>query len=80
LPYPKAFGCFIIKVLKREQAGGTRYETHFNLASEVVKDKDCSHQELKEQVNNNAFSIKEDLPSTDNMLLDFESGDIFRDL
>jgi hypothetical protein len=53
---------------------------HTNLASEVVKDKSFSHQELKEQVNNNAFSIEEDLPSTHYMLVEFESRDMFGDL
>jgi len=61
-------------------AGDTRYEAHFNLASEAVLKESCSNQVPKEQVNNNSLNIEENLPSTDNMLLDFGSGDMFGDL
>ena len=60
--------------------GGTRYETHFNLASKIVKDKSCSHQEPKEQENNNILHVEEKIPSRDNMLIDFGSGDMFGDM
>ena len=60
--------------------GGTRYETHFNLASEIVNDKGGSHMELKEQENNNTLHVEEKIPSTDNMLIDFGSGDMFGDM
>jgi hypothetical protein len=51
-----------------------RYETHFNLVSEN-KEVDCSREA---PIKNNTTTM--DLPSTDNMLIDFESGDIFGDL
>jgi hypothetical protein len=61
-------------------AEDTRYEAHFNLASEAVPTAGCSNQATKEQVKNNSLNIEEYLPSTDNMLLDFGSRDMFRDL
>jgi len=61
-------------------AGDTRYEAHFNLASEAVPKEGCSNQAPKEQVNNNSLNIEENLPSMDNMLLDFGSRDMFGDL
>jgi hypothetical protein len=61
-------------------AGDTRYEKHFNLASKAVQKEGCSNQAPKEQVNNNSINIQENLPSTDNMLLDFGSRDMFGDL
>ena len=61
-------------------AGDTRYEAHFNLASEAIPKEGCSNQAPKEQVNNNSLDIEENLPSTDNMLLDFGFGDMFGDL
>jgi hypothetical protein len=60
-------------------AGDTRYEAHFNLASKAVPKEGCSNQATKEQVNNNPLNIEENLPSTDNMLLNFGSRDMFRD-
>jgi hypothetical protein len=57
----------------------TRYEAHFNLASEAVPTAGYSNQATKEQVNNNSLNIKENLPSMDNMLLDFGFGDMFGD-
>jgi hypothetical protein len=59
-----------------KSAGDTRYEVHFNLASEAIQKEGCSNQAPKEQVNNNSLNIEENLPSMDNMLLDFGSGDI----
>jgi hypothetical protein len=61
-------------------AGDKRYEAHFNLASEVVQGEGCSKQAPKELVNNNSLNIEENLPSTDNILLDFGSRDMFGDL
>jgi hypothetical protein len=61
-------------------AGDTRYEAHFNLVSEVVPKEDCSNQAPKEQVNNNSLNIEANFLSTDNILLDFGSGDMFGDL
>jgi len=63
-----------------KSTGDTRYEAHFNLAFETVPKEGCSNQAPKEQVNNNSLNIEENLPSTDNMLLDFGSGDMFGDL
>jgi hypothetical protein len=60
--------------------GDTRYEAHFNLASEAIQKEGCSNQAPKEQVNNNSLNIEENIPSTDNMLLDFGSRDMFGDL
>ena len=78
---PKHLVALYQKSLKESKhPGGTRYATHFNLASEIVKDKSCSHQESKEQVNNNTLHVEENLPSTDNMLIDFGSGDMFGDM
>jgi hypothetical protein len=69
------------KFLKETKpAGDKRYEAHFNLASEVVQGEGCSKQAPNEPVNNNCLNIEEDLSSTDNMLLDFGSGDMFGDL
>ena len=42
--------------------------------------KGCSHQAPKEPMNNNTLNIKENFPSTDSMLIDFGSGDMFGDL
>jgi hypothetical protein len=61
-------------------AGDTRYEAHFNLVTEVVLKEGCSNQAPKQQVNNKPLNIEKDLPSTDNMLIDFSSGDMFGDL
>jgi hypothetical protein len=69
------------KFLKEAKpAEDTRYEAHFNLASEAVPTTGCSNQATKEQVKNNYLNIEENLPSTDNMLLDFGSRDMFGDL
>jgi hypothetical protein len=60
-------------------AGDTRYETHFNLASKAVVEEGCSNQAPKEQVNKKPLNFEKDLPSSDNMLIDFSSGDMFGD-
>ena len=39
----------------------------------------CSEQAPK-QGNNKSLNMEDDLPTTDNMLIDFGSGDIFGDL
>ena len=78
---PKHLVALYQKSLKESKhPGGTRYETHFNLASEIVNDKGCSHKEPKEQENNNTLHVEEKIPSTDNMLIDFGSGDMFGDM
>jgi hypothetical protein len=78
---PKHLIALYQKSLKEVKlAGDTRYEAHFNLASEAIQKEGCSNQAPKEQVNNNSLNIEENLSSTDNMLLDFGSGDMFGDL
>jgi hypothetical protein len=78
---PKHLVALYQKSLKEvKPAGDTRYEAHFNLASEVVPKEDCSNQAPKEQVNNNSLNIEANLLSTDNMLIDFGSEDMFGDL
>ena len=39
----------------------------------------CSEHAPK-QGNNKSLNMEDDLPTTDNMLIDFSFGDIFRDL
>ena len=78
---PKHLVVLYQKSLKEvKSAENTRYEAHFNLASEAVLKEGCSNQAPKEQVNINSLNIEENLPSTNNMLLDFGSGDMFGDL
>jgi hypothetical protein len=78
---PKRLVALYQKSLKEAKpAGNTRYEAHFNLASEAIQKEGCSNQVPKEQVNNNSLNIEENHLSTDNMLLDFGSGDMFGDL
>jgi hypothetical protein len=78
---PKHLVALYQKSLKEvKPAGDTRYEAHFNLVSEAVSKEGCSNQAPKEQVNNNSLNIEENLPSIDNMLPDFGSGDMFGDL
>ena len=78
---PKHLVALYQKSLKEgKPAGDTRYEAHFNLASEAVLKDSCSNQVPKEQVNNNSLNIEENLPSMDNMLIDFGSRDMFGDL
>ena len=59
-----------------KQAEHKRYETHFNLTFEATPKKSCSEQSPK-QGNNMSLNMEDDLPSMDNMLIDFGSGDIF---
>ena len=60
--------------------GDTRYEAHFNLISKAIPKEGYSNQAIKEQGNNNFLNIEENLPSTDDILLDFGSRDMFGDL
>ena len=78
---PKHLVALYQKSLKEvKPAGDTRYEAHFNLVSEAIQEVGCSNQAPKGSMNNNALNIEENLPSTDNMLLDFGSRDMFGDL
>ena len=77
---PKHLVALYQKSLKEsKQAGDKRYETHFNLSSETTPKESCSEQAPK-QGNNKSLNMEDNLPSTDNMLIDFGSGDIFGDL
>lgn len=74
---PKHLVALYQKSLKETKpAGEKRFETHFNLASEADKKAGCSRKAPNKKENNTT----KDLPSTDNMLIDFGSGDIFGDL
>jgi hypothetical protein len=78
---PKHLVALYQKSLKEvKPAGDKRFEAHFNHASEAISREGCSNQAPKEPVNNNSLNIEENLPSTDNMLLDFSSEDMFGDL
>jgi len=78
---PKHLVALYQKSLKEvKPAGDTRYEAYFNLASKSVPKEGYSNQVPKEQVKNNSLNIEENIPSTDNMLLDFGSRDMFGDL
>jgi hypothetical protein len=77
LLYTKAFGSSLPKVLKdAKQSKDTtpRYESHFNLAPAVTKEVSCSDNK------DNLDLMKEELPSTDDMLVVFTSNDMFGDL
>jgi hypothetical protein len=77
---PKHLVALYQKSLKEAKpAGNTRYEAHFNLASKVVAEEGCSNQAPKEQVNSKPLNFEKDLPSSDNMLIDFSSEDMFGD-
>lgn len=77
---PKHLVALYQKSLKMvKSAGGAKFESHFNLASEATQEVGCSTQVPKEQTNNKTLDIEEKLPSTDNILLDFSSGDMFGD-
>ena len=77
---PKLLVALYQKYLKEgKQAGDKRYETHFNLSSEATPKESCSEQAPK-QGNNKSLNMEDNLPSTDNMLIDFGSRDIFGDL
>jgi hypothetical protein len=77
---PKNLVALYQKSLKEAKpAGDTRYEAHFNLTSKAVTEEGCSNEALKEQVNNKHLNFEKDLPSSDNMLIDFSSGDMFGD-
>jgi hypothetical protein len=63
---PKHLVVLYQKSLKEvKPAEDTRYEAHFSLAYEDVKEVGCSNQAPKEQMNNNSL----------NVLLDFGFGD-----
>jgi hypothetical protein len=74
---PKHLVALYQKSLKdAEQSKGKspRYEAHFNLAPAVTKEVGCSEN------NDNLDLMKEKLPSTDDMLVEFTSNDMFGDL
>ena len=53
---------------------------HTSILHPKLSRKGCSHQKPKEQVNNNTLHVEENLPSTNNMLIDFGSGDMLGDM
>jgi hypothetical protein len=63
-----------LKDAKQSKDKEPRYEAHFNLASVVTKEVGCSDN------NDNLDLMKEKLPSTDDMLMEFTSNDMFGDL
>ena len=67
-------------IKEAKPAGDKKYEAHFNLATEASKVAGCSKIAPKEQTHSKSLNIKEKMPSTDNILIDFESGDMFGDL
>jgi hypothetical protein len=78
---PKHLVALYQKSLKEAKpAGDKKYEAHFNLATEANKEAGCSKIAPKEQTRSKSLNIEEKMPSTDNMLIDFESRDMFGDL
>jgi hypothetical protein len=74
---PKHFVVLYQKSLNdaaRSKDKAPRYEAHFNLAPVVTKEVGCSDN------NDNLDLMKEKLPSTDDILLEFTSNDMFGDL
>jgi hypothetical protein len=77
LSYSKAFGSSLPKVLKGckvKQGQIAKYEAHFNLTPAVTKEVGCSDN------NDNLDLMKEKLPSSDDMLMEFTANDMFGDL
>jgi hypothetical protein len=78
---PKHLVALYQKSLKEAKpAGDKKYEAHFNLATEANKEAGCSKIAPKEQTRSKSLNVEEKMSSTDNMLIDFESGDMFGDL
>ena len=67
-----------LKEAKQGKAKETRYEAHFNLASEVTKEVGCSSKAIVEAKNNNAYQV-ENHPGKDDMIMEFTSNDLFGD-
>jgi hypothetical protein len=63
-----------LKDAKQSKDKEPRYEAHFNLAPAANKEVGCSNK------NDNLDLMKEKLPSTDDMLVEFTSNDMFGDL
>jgi hypothetical protein len=60
---------------------GPRYEAHFNLQPDFSKEASCSKQVPKEPSNNETNNELGDLKeSTDNMIVEFTSCDVFGDM
>jgi len=78
---PKHLVALYQKSLKEAKQGKdkeTRYEAHFNLASEAIKEVGCSSKVLEEPKNNNAHK-DERLPGTEDMIVEFNSNDMYED-
>jgi hypothetical protein len=63
-----------LKDAKQSKDKEPRYEAHFNLAPAANKKVGCSNN------NDNLDLMKEKLPTTDDMLVEFTSYDMFGDL
>jgi hypothetical protein len=63
-----------LKDAEQSKDKSPRYEAHFNLAPAVTKEVGCSDN------NDNLDLMKEKLPSTDDMVMEFTSNDMFGDL
>ena len=59
---------------------GPRFESHFNLQSDNSKEAGCSHDIMEGPSNNPPLQASEDLMSTENMIVEFASNDMFGDL
>jgi hypothetical protein len=63
-----------LKDAEQSKDKSPRYEAHFNLDHAVTKEVGCSDN------NDNLHLMKEKLPNTDDMLMEFTSNDMFGDL
>jgi hypothetical protein len=63
-----------LKDAKQIKDKAARYEAHFNLSPAVIREVGCSDN------NDNLDLMKEKLPSSDDMLMEFTSNDMFGDL
>ncbi|XP_066392769.1 uncharacterized protein [Miscanthus floridulus] len=78
---PKHLVALYQKSLKEAKQGKdkeTRYEAHFNLAFEAIKEVGYSSKALEEPKNNNAHK-DERLPGTEDMIVEFNSNDMYGD-
>ncbi|PNT75213.1 hypothetical protein BRADI_1g28729v3 [Brachypodium distachyon] len=65
---------------KRPSHRGPRFESHFNFQSDNSKEAGCSHDIKEEPSNNPTIRPSEDLTSTENMIIEFTSNDMFGDI
>jgi len=65
---------------RKQNAKGLRYEAHFNLQPDINKEASCSYQVPQEPTNNITAHPQENLPSMENMIVEYASYDMFRDM